>query len=98
MIFQGKMAMVTGGGGYIGGVLCRELAGQGLRVANDPLVGQTLAALTGVDIPQVARNFSSTVDNVIWDQIGFEEEEIRRNPQATRDPLIIGVFGAAQAF
>lgn len=72
--------------------------GQGLRVASDPLVGEALAALTGVDVSQAARSFSTTVDNVIWDQIGFEEEEIRRNPQATRDPLIIGVFGAANAF
>ena len=67
--------------------------GNGLRLANDPLVGQALAALTGVDIPQVARNFSSRVDDVIWNEIGFEEESIRANPQATRDPLIIGAFG-----
>ena len=107
--FQNAVDLVRGGPRAATSYLRQEMGfrlvdamlpgvGQGLRVANDPLVGQTLAALTGVDIPQVARNFSSTVDNVIWDQIGFEEEEIRRNPQATRDPLIIGVFGAAQAF
>jgi hypothetical protein len=67
--------------------------GQGLRVANDPLVGEALAALTGVDIPQVARTFSARVDDVIWNEIGNEEEAIRANPQATRDPLIIGAFG-----
>ena len=67
--------------------------GNGLRLARDPLVGQALAALTGVDVPQVARNFSSRVDDVIWNEIGFEEENIRANPQATRDPLIIGAFG-----
>ena len=67
--------------------------GNGLRLANDPLVGQALAALTGVDIPQVARNFSSRVDDLIWNEIGNEEEAIRANPEATRDPLIIGAFG-----
>jgi hypothetical protein len=72
--------------------------GQGLRVASDPLVGETLAALTGVDVPQVARRFTGTVDNVIWDQIGLEEAAIRRDPRSTRDPLIIGVFGASNAF
>ncbi|MGN3973560.1 DUF4197 domain-containing protein [Tsuneonella sp. SYSU-LHT278] len=72
--------------------------GQGLRVASDPIVGEALAALTGVDIPQVARRFTGTVDNVIWDQIGFEEAAIRRDPASTRDPLIIGVFGAGNAF
>lgn len=72
--------------------------GHGLRVASDPLVGETLAALTGVDVPQVARRFTGTVDNIIWDQIGFEEAAIRRDPASTRDPLIIGVFGAGNAF
>jgi hypothetical protein len=67
--------------------------GNGLRLANDPLVGQALAALTGVDIPLVARTFSARVDDVIWNEIGNEEEAIRANPQATRDPLIIGAFG-----
>ena len=67
--------------------------GQGLRVASDPLVGEVLAGLTGIDVGGVARTFAGTVENVIWDQIGFEEETIRRDPRGTRDPLIIGVFG-----
>ena len=71
--------------------------GQGLRVASDPLVGQALAALTGVDVPQVARNFSSRVDDVIWNEIANEESAIRADPASTRDPLIIGVFGAGSA-
>jgi hypothetical protein len=71
--------------------------GQGLRLANDPIVGQALAALTGVDIPQVARNFTARVDDVIWNEIGNEEAAIRANPQATRDPLIIGAFGVGRA-
>ena len=71
--------------------------GQGLRVASDPLVGQALAALTGVDVPQVARNFSSRVDDVIWNEIANDESAIRANPASTRDPLIIGVFGAGSA-
>ncbi len=33
MSFKDKMAIVTGGGGYIGGTLCRELAAKGARVA-----------------------------------------------------------------
>lgn len=71
--------------------------GQGLRVASDPLVGQALAALTGVDVPQVARNFSGRVDDVIWGEIANEESAIRADPASTRDPLIIGVFGAGSA-
>lgn len=71
--------------------------GQGLRVASDPLVGQALGALTGVDIPQVARSFSARVEDVIWGEIGNEEALIRANPRSTRDPLIIGVFAGANA-
>ncbi len=71
--------------------------GQGLRLASDPIVGQALAALSGVDIPQVARSFTSRVDDVIWNQIGAEEAAIRANPQSTRDPLIIGAFGVGSA-
>ena len=68
--------------------------GDAMRVANDPLVGEALAALTGVNIPQVSSRIASRIDNTIWREIGFEEAAIRRNPDPTRDPLIIGVFGA----
>lgn len=71
--------------------------GGALRVANDPLVGQVISALSGVDVPQVAASFSQRVDDVIWREIGAEEAAIRADPQATRDPLIIGVFGGANA-
>ncbi|ANY20311.1 hypothetical protein A6F68_01801 [Tsuneonella dongtanensis] len=107
--FQNAVDLVRGGPRAATSFLRQEMGyrlvdamlpgiGQGLRVASDPLVGEALAALTGVDVPQVARTFSTTVDNVIWDQIGFEEEAIRRDPASTRDPLIIGVFGAGNAF
>lgn len=71
--------------------------GGALRVASDPLVGQVLSALAGVDVPQVATSFSQRIDDVIWREIGVEEAAIRANPEATRDPLIIGVFGAGAA-
>jgi hypothetical protein len=70
-----------------------ELGGA-MRVASDPLVGRALGALTGVDVSQIATGFSRDVDDAIWRQIGFEESAIRRDPYATNDPLIIGVFGA----
>ncbi len=67
--------------------------GDGLRVANDPIVGQLLSALTGVDISGVARSLSIEADNAIWGEIGREEAFIRANPRSTNDPMLIGVFG-----
>lgn len=71
--------------------------GQALRVAQDPLVGQLIAGLTGVDLGGMATTFSRTVDDAIWSEIGREEAAIRADPAATRDPVLIAVFGAGAA-
>lgn len=68
--------------------------GTAMRVANEPLVGQLLSALTGVDFSNATNRFADNLDNTIWREIGVEEAAIRANPRATNDPLIIGVFGA----
>ena len=68
--------------------------GQAMRVASDPLVGQAISALAGVDVGAIANRVANGIDTAIWNEIGREEAAIRANPQATRDPLIIGVFGA----
>ncbi|TAD81922.1 MAG: DUF4197 domain-containing protein [Sphingomonadales bacterium] len=67
--------------------------GQAMRLSRDPLVGQALSALTGVDVAGVADRFGRQIDDAIWGEIGREEAAIRANPQSTRDPLLIGVFG-----
>lgn len=71
--------------------------GEALRIANEPLVGQLLSALTGVDVGTVARDFSRQVDNAIWNEIGVEEAAIRADPRSTNDPLIIGALAAGSA-
>ena len=60
-------------------------------------MGQLLSGLTGVDVSGLARNFAAEVDNVIWGEIAREEAAIRADPAATRDPVLIGVFGAGAA-
>jgi hypothetical protein len=72
--------------------------GEALRVAQDPLVGQLITGLTGVDLGGVASTFANEVDNAIWGEIAREEAEIRADPRATRDPVLIGVFGPNAAF
>ena len=68
--------------------------GTAMRVASDPLVGELINGLTGVDLSGATTRFADNIDNTIWREIGNEEAAIRRDPDATRDPLIIGVFGA----
>ena len=68
--------------------------GDGLRLASDPIVGQALAALTGVDVNSVARSLSSRADEAIWAEIGRQEAEIRAHPEATNDPVLIGALKA----
>ncbi len=86
--------------GEMGGTLIEAMVpelGDAMRIAQDPLVGQLLAQLTGVDVSGVARSFSATIDRAIWNEMGAEEAAIRRDPGATGDPLLIGVFAGANA-
>ena len=67
--------------------------GQAMRLAQDPLVGELISGLAGVDVGQLAGRFSRSINDTIWNEIGNEEAAIRANPRETRDPVIIGVFG-----
>lgn len=71
--------------------------GNALRVAQDPLVGQLLAGLTGVNLGGVANSFAGTVDNAIWSEIGNQEAVIRADPGSTRDPVLMSAFGLNRA-
>lgn len=75
-------------------VMVPELA-DALRISQEPLVGQALRALTGVDIGAVASDFAGDVDDAIWREMGREEAEIRADPRSTNDPVLIGVLGVA---
>lgn len=63
--------------------------GDSIRAANDPLIGQAIGALTGVDVPQVAQSIANEADNAIWYSIGLEESAIRQDPARTNDRLLI---------
>ena len=84
--------------GEMGGTLVEAMVpelGQAIRVARDPVIGDAIARLSGIDVPGVASRFSNTVNEAIWTEIGAEEAAIRQNPRATNDPLLIGVFALA---
>ncbi|MCB2074513.1 MAG: DUF4197 domain-containing protein [Novosphingobium sp.] len=65
-----------------------------LRVADDPIINQAVAALTGVDIGMVAHALAIDADNAIWYEIGQEETAIRANPESTNDPVLIAALKA----
>lgn len=67
--------------------------GEAIRLAEDPLVGEALGALTGVRVSEVASRIGREVDDAIWGEIAREEAAIRRDPGATRDPVLIAMFG-----
>lgn len=107
--FANAMDLIRGGPTAASGFLRQQMGerlimamlpeiGEAIRIAEDPLMGQLLSGLTGVDVSSMTRNFAAQVDNVIWGEIAREEATIRADPAATRDPVLIGVFGSAGAY
>jgi hypothetical protein len=104
--FENAVALVRGGPSAASDYLPQEVGtalldavvpelGDALRVSRDPVLGQALNALTGVDVAGVADRLGRAIDDAVWDEIAREETAIRANPESTRDPLLIGVFGLA---
>lgn len=60
-----------------------------LRMTDDPIVGQAVAALKGVKLEDVAHALALSADSAIWYEIGAEEAAIRRDPAKTGDALLI---------
>lgn len=77
-------------------VMVPEL-GQAIRIANEPLVGQLISSLTGVDAGGIASRMAGSVNDAIWREIGIEEQAIRADPQSTGDPLLIGTLAVGSA-
>jgi len=67
--------------------------GDAIRVSREPLVGQLLAALTGVDVDGIANSLAYEADNAIFRAIGREEAAIRADPRSTNDPMLMAAFG-----
>jgi hypothetical protein len=103
--FENAVALIKGGPtaatsylrGEMGPALINAMIpalGDAIRVGRDPIIGQAISALAGVDINGVAQSVANSADNAIWYQIGLEETDIRAHPEKTNDPVLIGVLKA----
>ena len=72
--------------------------GEAMRLAQDPLIGQLVSSLAGVDVVGVAGRVANEVNDTIWTEIGREEAAIRADPRSTGDPVLIGAFGIGSRF
>lgn len=64
----------------------------GLRLFDDQVINKAVQSVTGFDMAALGQDITRKADDAIWAAIGLEESNIRSNPQATNDPLLIGVF------
>ena len=55
-------------------------------------MSRALGSTAGIDFTGLQRDMTRKAATGIWRAIGREEAAIRANPQATRDPVLIGVF------
>lgn len=105
--FQNAIDLVRGGPSAASAYLRQEVGtalldamvpelGEAIRLTRDPLLGEAINALAGVNVGDVASRIGRAVDDAIWGEIAREEAAIRANPGATRDPLLIGVFAVAE--
>ncbi|MEE9432840.1 MAG: DUF4197 domain-containing protein [Sphingorhabdus sp.] len=82
--------------GQMGGALINAMLpgiGGALRLAGNDVVSRAIRSVSGFDVGALASDINQKADNAIWSSIGAEEANIRADPQATNDPLLIGVFG-----
>ena len=68
----------------------------GLRLFDDQVINKAVQSVTGFDMAALGQDITRKADDAIWAAIGLEEGNIRANPQATNDPLLIGVFSILQ--
>mgnify|MGYP000491060575 CR=1 FL=1 len=63
-----------------------------MQTAGDPLISQAVAALSGVNIGDVAHSLALGADNGLWYEIGASEADIRAHPEQTNDPILIAAL------
>jgi hypothetical protein len=104
MSFGDAMSLVRGGPTAATDLLERTMGnaifdamfpgvGNALRTFDNGILNQVVRSATGIDFQGLQRHVSESAARGIYRAIGREEAAFRANPQSTRDPAIIGVFG-----
>ena len=70
--------------------------GNALQGLDDGIVSRVLGVATGINFAGLQADVARKASAGIWRAVGREEAAIRADPQATGDPLIIGVFALAR--
>lgn len=79
----------------MGGALIEAMLpefGDALRMADDPLLGPVLSALAGTDLSAYVHDLAERANDVVWNAIAGEEADIRADPRATNDPVLMGAL------
>lgn len=82
-------------GDRIFGIMFPEV-GQALGALDSGVVARVLRVTTGINFAGLQADVARKASNGIWNAIGREEAAIRANPEATGDPMLIGLLGLAR--
>jgi hypothetical protein len=104
MSFADAVSVIRGGPTAATDLLQRAVGGalvdamfpeinQGLGSDLAQILSAAIAARTGVDYVELARNVAGQASGSIFRAIAREESAIRADPRSTRDPAIIALFG-----
>jgi hypothetical protein len=70
--------------------------GTALNLLDNGIIARVLGVATGINFAGLQADVTRKAAAGIWRSVGREEAAIRADPQATGDPLLIGVFGLAR--
>ncbi|MEP2103426.1 MAG: DUF4197 domain-containing protein [Parasphingorhabdus sp.] len=66
---------------------------KGLNLFDNEIINLVLSQVSDINFADISEDVTAKVSDAIYLAIGAEEAKIRANPQATNDPVLIGIFG-----
>ncbi|WP_109357530.1 DUF4197 domain-containing protein [Sphingorhabdus sp. EL138] len=66
---------------------------KGLNLFDNEIINLVLSQVSDINFADISGDVTDKVSDAIYRSIGEQEAKIRANPEATNDPLLIGVFG-----